>query len=528
MSDYIERLMGRARNGDFWENLPETNTPAPEPTETRAVRRDMFDKSSWSQITDQVHALGEQVARAEEKHPTAGGAYEDLFNLLNQGDPRFHDVSAMEATYVPQHLMEQQMFAADDFQWVRNETKYDEYTTALAMLSMERQMDSALDDVEEAQEAIEAAMDALDEAMEAAQQFVDGQGGTPVAGEGGDTEQEVIDRLENALKGMADAKDQGEGAAEEAAAQMRNGATKAKEAIEEERENASAYGIEPSQLKRMDFAERQRLTKRINRNRLAKFAKMIGALRMSADADRRRKVTGAPADIYSVELGNDLTRVTASEINDLANPDTEDLFWLRFAKAEMLQWKVRGPERAGQGPIIVVCDESGSMGAPLDNDGNTREAWSKAVSLALVDQAKRGGRDFIYIGFASRGEVWETRFVKGTYDHNQIIDFAEHFFSGGTSYEGPLTRAMEIIGEYERSRKAKPDVVFITDAECQVGEAFVAKFREVRERADVRCYGIQIGGSGHYTAMEQLVDRLININALNANYDAVAELFRTI
>lgn len=548
MSDYIERLMGRARDGDFFGDLPDERRKKPaKPTERHSVQRDSFDRSWWDQITDQVPALGEQVAAAQEAHDERGAiAYEDLFNMLNKGDPRFQNPEAMVTEYLPQHAMFSQMFDAPDFQWVRNETKYDEHNTALAMLSMKRQMDEALDQVEEAVEEIAQAKQELEEALAAAKEFLegggvpmpgepgeDGQPGTGVAmvpgsGEGQPTEQEIIDRLEQALNGMGDATKQGEAAADEAGAKLRQGATEAKEAIEQEQQNASGYGIEPGQLKRMDYEERRKLSERLDKSRLGKFAARLGGWRMTWDAERRRKVQHAPAEVVDIELGNDLTRMLPSEVVNLAIPELEDLFWLRHAKRELMQRVTRGPERAGKGPIIVVCDESQSMECSLDGDGTTREMWSKAVALGLVDQAKRDNRDFIYIGFASPGQQWVTKFENGRYNHNQVIDFAEHFFGGGTHYETPLTMAMEIIGGYEKSRKAKPDVVFITDAECHVGEEFISAWRTVRERADVRCYGIQIGGSGRYTAMDELVDRLISINQLNANPDSVTELFRTI
>jgi len=543
MSDYIERLMGRANNGDFWGDLPPETPPIPRGTEDRAVRRDSFDKSAWDQITDQVPALGEQVAEAQEKHPTAAAGYEDLFNLLNQGDPRFHEAAAMKPEYVVQRAMEQSMFAAEDFQWVRNETKYDEYNTALAMLAMQDQMDQAFEQVDEVIEAIKQAQEELAEAMAAAQEFLAGLPGSPGEGEsvpgvvvGGDagaddptTEQEIIERLENALKGMAELEQQGEQAAAEAGAQLQAGASEAREAIEADKDQAAAYGIAPGVLQKMDYDERRRLAERLNRNRIARFSKLLGAMRMEADAERRRKVTGVPSELYDITLGRDVHKALASEITNLAMPELEDVFWIRFAEKRLLQWETRGTENMGRGPIIFVCDESGSMGAQVDAEGNTREAWSKAVALSLVDQAKRDNRDFIYIGFSGTGQQWESHFIGGHYDWQKVVEFAEHFWGGGTAYEGPLTRAMELIGIYEKARKPKPDVVFVTDDECRVGDNFVETWRDVKERADVRCYGIRIGASGRReSVMDKLTDRTITINQLTATPQAVVEMFRTI
>ena len=49
----------------------------------------------------------------------------------------------------------------------------------------------------------------------------------------------------------------------------------------------------------------------------------------------------------------------------------------------------------------------------------------------------------------------------------------------------------------------------------------------MRTSADVRCYGVQIGGSPN-SIMRSLVDRAISLDRLNANPAGMAELFQTV
>jgi hypothetical protein len=58
----------------------------------------------------------------------------------------------------------------------------------------------------------------------------------------------------------------------------------------------------------------------------------------------------------------------------LADPDLEDLFYLRFAERGLMQYDMVGYEPQGQGPIIIAIDESGSM--TTDYGGMTGEVWS--------------------------------------------------------------------------------------------------------------------------------------------------------
>lgn len=290
----------------------------------------------------------------------------------------------------------------------------------------------------------------------------------------------------------------------------------------------NTWGVGEGELKQMDFAERRALVEKLNASRLSKLAKLIGSFRQFADAERRRKVRHAPEERFDVTMGNDLTKLIPSEINALAIPELEDSFWVRYAQRGLLQWSEDGSERAGQGPIIVVCDESSSMDQELDAKKNTREAWSKAVSLALADQAQRAGRDFNYIGFGGAGQIWERTFQGGRLSLDDLIEFTEHFFSGGTEYTGPLTRAMEIVDDYAKRGQARPDIVLITDDECKVPDEFTAMFLAAKLRTDARCYGIQVGGDAGFGTLKILADHTLSITRLTASPEGVQDLFRTI
>jgi len=91
-----------------------------------------------------------------------------------------------------------------------------------------------------------------------------------------------------------------------------------------------------------------------------------------------------------------------------------------------------------------------------------------------------------------------------------------------------LTLAMEIIDEYDRAGKAKPDVVFVTDDDCYVPDGFVEAWQKLKTRADVSVWGVQIGGSGYRNALASLSDRVISIDQLNASPEGMSDLFRTI
>jgi hypothetical protein len=98
-----------------------------------------------------------------------------------------------------------------------------------------------------------------------------------------------------------------------------------------------------------------------------------------------------PDEITSITAGTNIERLLPSEIALLADPDLEDLFYLKFAEHNLMQYDLIGHEPEGQGPIIIAIDESGSM--MTDYGGMTGEVWSKAVMLALLSIARLQKRD---------------------------------------------------------------------------------------------------------------------------------------
>jgi len=168
------------------------------------------------------------------------------------------------------------------------------------------------------------------------------------------------------------------------------------------------------------------------------------------------------------------------------------------------------------------------MGSTVDAKGNTREMWSKAITLALADQARRGKRDFYYIGFSSSGQQWQLDFPGGETPIDKVKQFVSHFFGGGTEYTRPLTMAMDVCQAAADEGRHMPDIVFITDDDCSVPKAFVGKFQEAREALGLTAYGIQIGGSALRNTMSQLCDKTIDLSQVNSDPEGMTELFRTI
>jgi uncharacterized protein with von Willebrand factor type A (vWA) domain len=168
------------------------------------------------------------------------------------------------------------------------------------------------------------------------------------------------------------------------------------------------------------------------------------------------------------------------------------------------------------------------MGA-TDVAGGTREAWSKALALALCDQAKRRKRDFRYIGFSNAGKQRVVDFPAGHTPVDKVIEMTEGFLNGGTNYEQPLRMALEMIEkDFDGLGKPRPDIVFITDdAYTTMDPEFMHEWNRVKDKTSLKCYGITIGCavSG---AVEAVSDNVREISQLVSDPRNMADIFRTV
>ena len=511
--------------------------PDPDPTHADAVVHDRFDEARWEETKDVSPGLRNMVKDLGKEHDYVEDLCQDVFNLAMKGDPDIRPMQDMLPTHVPHAPTMAEFAESKQITELRQYTRGDQYSSAMATVAMQPAIEQAYNRMEEARALAEAAAELADAKAQAAADALNAAGmadAHPLDPAAAAAAQALLDALAAAQGAAGNAQQ----AAQDAAAAAAHGtqqaldaaARKAAEERQEEDDLMRGFGVEDGELKRMDFAERAALAKRLKGNRLAKFAKLIGQYRTFAAAERRRKIKHAPSEITGIMQGNDLTRLMPAELINLAVPETEDDFWERFVEGTLWQWELTGTERMGQGPIIAVCDESGSMGADDMGGGATREAWSKAFVLALYDQARRGKRDFHYVGFSSRNQVWHIQIAPGAAGLAGVITMTEHFWGGGTDYVAPLTKALEIVEDYGQRDLAKPDVVFITDDDYgSMDENFMRRWNAAKERLQMRCFGVGLHIRGRAGALASVSDNVRLLASLaNGAPNAVADIFRTI
>lgn len=286
-------------------------------------------------------------------------------------------------------------------------------------------------------------------------------------------------------------------------------------------------GFGPGANTPLSVKERIALARKVQRDpKLAQLAQICGRIMRIALSVQMARVDRAATEVTAIEVGRDLGRLLPSELLALDDADLEESFLRRFAEGSLLQYEITPKDRAGRGPIILACDESGSMSEQLGGE-HTKELWSKAIALSLLGIARKQRRDFAYIGFASSGELWLAHHPNGEATTAQVIAIAEHFFGGGTDYEPWMGQALALA---QSSAYNKADVILLSDGLAHVGPAMADAWHETRRAREMRCYAVMLAAHDSEAAhavpvLSALSDGVITLDSFGADRGALEMVF---
>ncbi|MEE8441052.1 MAG: VWA domain-containing protein [Spirochaetia bacterium] len=193
------------------------------------------------------------------------------------------------------------------------------------------------------------------------------------------------------------------------------------------------------------------------------------------------------SEVTGVTFGDDLTSLLPSEVALLADPATEDLFYAKLARKEMLQLDYRR-ERivkhtqqrlvpvteevvVPRGPVIVCVDTSGSMlGDP--------EQIAKAMTLALARRLPADRRELHVIAFSTSVRSLSLRAT--AIDLPALCEFLGGSFHGGTDLRPALAEALHTL---ETGRFEHADVLVISDFKIpKIADRFIDQIKRQQRR----------------------------------------------
>jgi hypothetical protein len=304
---------------------------------------------------------------------------------------------------------------------------------------------------------------------------------------------------------------------------LRRGCKKGQEAAEDAREALSGLspglGSIPATHEQED-PSRLALAERLkNDPRLSEIMKRAGRITALANARKKTQRVHGYEEVVDIERGADLGRMLASELAMLADDDLELLKMADIVERKAIQYELTGHEPLGQGPVILLVDESGSMwGEP--------QSWARAIALACLSHAEKDGRRIDIVGFDTEVRsihTWDAKAKEGTVQ-GIVKDFylptstmnlgalamslATQCCGGGTSFDAPIEKALELLEGNERA-----DFILLTDGEGWLGIEHAEKLAEMKASSGLHMFGITLNGGTLTGAMGELCDEQICLDS---------------
>jgi len=300
---------------------------------------------------------------------------------------------------------------------------------------------------------------------------------------------------------------------------MSQAAQAANDEVNDVQEFLNAWGMEGGDKnRRITYEDKKRALQRLrNSNKLKKLTDLIGRFRTLAKDDIKRKSNDGATAVKSVTTGDQLQHVLPSELMQLKNEKTRRNFLRKMSEKGLLMYDKEAHRTKGRGPIIACCDTSGSM------EGKAEE-WSKALSLALLEISQKQKRAYAYIGFDHEvRDVYEIPY--GSLKPDMVFDIAEKFSSGGTNFEGPLRKSLEIM---KGQKFKKGDILFITDGSAHVSDSFLKEFKRIKAEKEftVKTILVNVGAYAADGIVKEFSDQVITLSSLSdLNENSAMQIF---
>lgn len=505
----------------------------PLPKNTFWINNDAYDRRVWGHLRADSPSLREVEDKGSTLLPHFGSLLQDIFCLLFKYNINYHN----DAEVLPSALLNQKFLRGihqgAQYDFLREQTLLNEAHAGLSTLILGERLLTLLReeklltrrdmrdlwDIQKQEEIVSQKLEEYDNADTIPEDQMSEEGRKAL--------QKAKDRMGGEVQGAEallrhktqQMKEDLKQIEAQATNRLQAEAIKVAQELEDATDEAETWGDTIGTGSRTPPGQKLELGRRLAGNeKLKKLARMVGRMKFQAQALRKKVFERSSEELLEVEQGDALHRLLPHELLSLHHPILRKDFYRRFLDQELIQYSLRGVEEKGKGPMIVCLDGSSSM-------SGDKEIWSKAVTLTLLEIARKQRRLFRSICFSSAETPLQVldmnprdRFEVET---KTIMDLAEYFPGGGTDFQKPLDAALECL---RQSRFKKGDIIFITDGECQVDPEWAEQFREEKEKLGFSLFSILIDmGPASLGTLKEFSDRISTIKQLTG--DEAKEIF---
>ncbi len=516
---------------------------------TSVVRHDDYDQHAFRESLAVFPKLKNILEAAMRSLPTAGKLIEDIFYSLYKPTVHLEEPTDLPPSATINRAIIEQMKSTTQWDSVRSAgTVGDLFYAAVATTTIARGVLSAVD------QATRKRLRELAEAEKAANQLYQNAETYEEAAEAKPDRSAEFQKLAQEARSLAEEKEERveqlqqrlEGETEQIEDATRQAARDACSSAEDEVDQMEAAiksysngygdtgpgtGTAPLAMTLKDKID---LAKKVGETPiLQQVAELAGRVVRIAMEVQKSKIKHPPTHLVGVEVGDKLAKVLPSELAYLTAPQLEPVFYARYADRQLRQRKMVGYRKEGRGPIIAVLDSSGSMGMQLGEKA-TKEAWSKAVALALLAIARKQKRDFCILHFSDsysyrRGDkdkkaVKAFVFPRGEASPTDLIATTEFYIGGGTEFKPWMDEALKQVDD---SRFTRADVICVSDGEVYISPEEEAEWNRRRKQKGMRCWSVRLNNDKVGEAeLARISDGIVAIDDMAAESQALQMMFQ--
>lgn len=501
------------------------------------------DIDIYNDIVDQSPVMQQTLEEGEELLPTFKYLHQDIFLSLYKYKARVLPEVDMHISTRMNRGIISNLINTPEYISLRQTCRMDQFNAALGTeiigreaIDILREAIEKLKDLEQKKDAMDRLMEEeekideliedigdIDELIEDAKRAGNGSLAAQLEQERQAKEQSVatLKAMANKIAEDCDELIEDDELVSEVSTTMGSTLTETGKQVQEVSELCEAWGLGSGENCQVAFQNKKDAIERIRRSdKLKKFTDIIGKFKESAIVEQKKKAKHGAVEIKGVTTGDKIQDTLPSDRMNLCNDITKGDFYRRMSEHGLLQYSKESNKQKNKGPIIVCVDTSGSM-------QGDEEIWSKALTVGILEVAQMQKRDFACIIYSSHADK-PIVIKKDEIAPQKIIDCAERFHNGGTSFEAPLNEALELIKD---STFKNADIVFITDGDCYVSDNFSRKFKQTKEDKDFRTLGVLVNmGCGHVSdsSLKEFCDNITLVSDIADLNDGNSEVNKSI
>lgn len=499
------------------------------------IDHDKFDFMEYSKVYDKSPRMQATDKIGSEEYVGFGELMKDAFFSLYKISPEIKSEDKIAPGYEFNREQISKFMETKEYQETRLVSQMNEFSSAIGSMSFANELVQQMKENSELNEALKEANDGLvaRKNAEDLQGVLEGLEGLIQASrdQGNKRKTKKYESEYQATKlNLEEAQELARQKAKIASDQMQAHQSAMRQAVKRAAEKEitevyetsdviEAWGIGGEGFERLPVEQKFELAQTITRSKKFKqMAELVGRFRNLARAQQKSKLKHSQPELHGIEIGRDIQRLLPFEMVTAGTEETKPLFYKKFMANSFLQYSLKTKEKSARGPVIVLIDVSGSTKGAI-------EEYEKAVALGLREITIKQRRAFAVVFFSDANHELKTiEFAPKEYDPLKVMDLAGYFEGGGTNFERPLRKGMELL---QKSDYKNGDLVLLTDGQCTISPEFEKEFMGIKKSKGFRVFSIVINtGMNSVTGVKVFSDMVLTLSQLSS--DVAAELFGVI